>query len=66
MGLSLWLIKCPECNGEDIFEMFRVEAGEMNNDTDFAVYKCRDCGLELDQFTHPPTGDTTICWTGSV
>lgn len=67
MSLSVWAKKCPECESEDLFEMFRVEAGELiTNETDFAVYKCRGCDLEFDQFTHPITGDTKTCWTGAI
>lgn len=59
MALTAIFKQCPKCASEDIFEMFRVEAGTMNNKYDFAAYKCRDCDHEWD-LTTEETSDKII------
>ena len=39
---------CPRCLVVDIHELMRIEAGEIGNDEDLAVYKCNECSYEWD------------------
>lgn len=55
LGTETIFTRCPECGSKDVRESVRVEAGEMDNDEDFAVYICGDdtCLLVFDYITHP-------------
>lgn len=59
MALTAIFKQCPKCKSFSIKEMFRVEAGTMNNAYDFAAYKCSDCDHEWD-LTTEETSDEII------